>query len=213
MILEKALNNSELWMRSGINIIDDLSFDTSKRLQLSVSLLMHSIDIHSAIHTLVKFGVVGPAYALVRPQLEAYVRGSWFARCASDDQISSFIAGKEPPKINELISDIKNVCPELGNSLEKCKNKLWKKLNDLTHGGIIQVKGRCTATEIKQNFTKQDIANLLTSVATMSFCASKELAEVTNNQSVIEKLCSNYGQIFVEYLNFAENNLTKVKDL
>lgn len=200
MILEKALKLSESWMIKRIKIIDRLYFDPSRNLQVAVSLLMHSVDTHSAVHTLIRNGVISPAYALIRPQLEAYVRGSWFARCASDEQISSFIAGKEPPKINTLIFDIKSVCPELGGRLEKNKCQIWKKLNDLTHGGIIQVKGRCTNSGIKQNFPKQDIANLLTGSATMSLLASQELVEITNNYPIVEQLHQSFGELFAEYV-------------
>lgn len=207
MILNDTLKSSEAWMKARISIVDKIHFESSTRLQVSVSLLIQAIDIHSAIHTLVRYNVICPSYILLRPQFERYVRGTWFAYCASEKDIEKFINKVDPPKIDILISDIKKFNQDLGSSIERAKSKLWKDLNDLTHGGIIQIKKMNTLSGIKQNFPEVDIVNLLNGAATMSFIACKELAEITGNHSVIEELDQQFGHILTEYRKFADSKV------
>ena len=91
--------------RSNI-LLDGVDFETSNRSRISVSLLHLSIEHQKGIHVLVGNNVIGSAFALLRPQFEAYVRGLWYNRCSTEKDLEKFISGNEPPRINDLISSI-----------------------------------------------------------------------------------------------------------
>ena len=80
--LNDAIEKSKRWMAAAATLTDGLQFDTTPRRKLSVTLHHLSIEHHSAIHTLVDLHGWGSAFALLRPQFEAYVRGYWYCLCA-----------------------------------------------------------------------------------------------------------------------------------
>ncbi len=90
MTLELQLEESAKWMKRCVSIVNGLDFETTKRLRLSLSLLHLCVEHQTGIHVLVDHGVIGSAFALIRPQFEAYLKGVWFHRCATDEQISAF---------------------------------------------------------------------------------------------------------------------------
>jgi len=72
-----------LWIQQRI---DGLTLaNPCKRSHLSAACLHASIEHGIAIFVLVNDGLHGSALALVRLQLEAYIRGIWLAECATND--------------------------------------------------------------------------------------------------------------------------------
>ena len=196
MPLDTALAQSEKWMKERTSLTDGITFETTNRLRVAVALLHLSLEHQTGIHSLVNLGVIGSAFALFRPQLEAYVRGIWYHRCATDAQVSSFIGGEQPPKISPLIEEIEKLEALDEKHLSEAKRQLWRNLNDFTHGGTIQVKARCTADEITPNYRVEDIANLLTASASLSLRAGVALAAAVGTESLVRQLYSTYLGVY-----------------
>lgn len=149
------------------------------------------------IHVLVAEGVCGSAFALFRPQFEAYVRGVWYHRCASDDQVQKFINGNDPPKIGILIKDIENTATVFESGrLSSMKNNMWTNLNDLTHGGSTQVAARLSERGIDQSFLPEHVAGLLTSSATLSALAGLDMARAIENDELASSLWEEFSAIY-----------------
>lgn len=142
MVITLNILESQKWIELSSLAMDGVDFPSSNRANISVSLLHLSMGHQRGIHTLVDKGIDGSAFALLRPQFEAYVRGLWFSRCSKDTDVSNFISGKEPPKIKQLIANIETTDGYKNGALGRKKSKLWKYLNDLTHGGFFQVASR-----------------------------------------------------------------------
>lgn len=106
MPLDKAIEQSRRWMTEVVTLIDGTSFETTTRSRVSVSLQHLCIEHHTGIHTLVDHGVLGSAFALFRPQFEAYVRGAWYHFCAAEDELLRFLRGAQPPPIDALIEQL-----------------------------------------------------------------------------------------------------------
>lgn len=196
MPLETALAQSEQWMTERVSLTDGITFETTNRLRVAVALLHLSLEHQTGIHTLVNLGVIGSAFALLRPQFEAYIRGVWYHRCAADAQVSSFIGGEQPPRIGILIEEIEKLEAFDEKSLSSTKRQLWSKLNDFTHGGTTQVKARCTVDEITQNYNEEHIANLLTASASISLAAGVALAAAGGTGALAHQLHSKFRRIY-----------------
>ena len=68
--------------------VDGLALaNPSKRSHLSSACLITAIEHGIAILVLIDEGLHGSALALVRLQFEAYVRGTWLAQCAGDNEV------------------------------------------------------------------------------------------------------------------------------
>ncbi|MGE0558544.1 MAG: hypothetical protein AB7E73_08750 [Burkholderiales bacterium] len=196
MPLDAALAKSEQWMTKRVSLTDGITFETTNRLRVAVALLHLSLEHQTGIHSLVNIGVIGSAFALLRPQFEAYVRGIWYHRCATDAQVSSFIVGEQPPKIIVLIEEIEKLEAFDEKLLSATKRQIWPSLNDFTHGGTTQVKARCTMNEITQNYREEHIANLLAASATWSLLAGVALAAAVGTETLARELHSKFKDIY-----------------
>ena len=109
-------------------------------------LFQHALDIADATIILVKKELPGPANALARPLIESWLRGVWAAKCAEDQEIDDFLAKGElePWQLKKLAEYVMERVPTerewLENVLGNCEVR--NMLNDLTHGGRLQVKHR-----------------------------------------------------------------------
>lgn len=196
MPLDTALAQSEQWMTERLALTDGIRFETTNRFRVAVALLHLSLEHQTGIHSLVNLGVIGSAFALFRPQFEAYVRGVWYHRCATDAQISLFIGGEQPPKINVLIEEIEKLEAFDEKLLSSTKRQLWPNLNDFTHGGTTQVKARCTVDEITQNYKEEHIVNLLTTSASLSLVTGVALAAVVGTETLVHQFHSTFRRIY-----------------
>ena len=196
MPLDAALAQSEQWVTVRVSLTDGVAFETTDRLRVAVALLHLSLEHQAGIHSLVNLGVIGSAFALFRPQFEAYVRGVWYHRCASEAQVSSFIRGEQPPRINVLIDEIEKLEAFDEKQLSSTKRQLWANLNDFTHGGTTQVKARCTVDEITQNYNEEHIANMLTASAGLSLAAAVALAAAMGTDALARHLLSTFRRIY-----------------
>ncbi len=198
MVLESQLEKSAEWMKECGSLVDGVSFETTNRLRVSVSLSHLCVEHQKGIHVLVEYGVIGSAFALFRPQFEAYLRGVWFHRCATDAQVSDFLAGEEPPKFGDLIGAVQKLEGYKEGILGKFKKEIWRNLNDFTHGGAIQVKARITKDEIISNYRPEHIAGLLQSAATLSLLAGSSIASAVNSNELANNLLSLYQRLYEE---------------
>lgn len=177
-------------------LIDGVSFSTSDRARVSVSLHHLCIEHHIGIHTLVDQGVYGSAFALFRPQFEAYVRGAWCHFCASDNQVMKFLNGSDPPPINSQIVDLEVTGSFDSDSLSRMKAQVWKNLNDFTHGGAIQVKARNTRDEVIQSYKPEHVAGLVTSSSTLALLAGVGIAAVVANDALAVGLRDEFRSVY-----------------
>jgi hypothetical protein len=196
MPLEHALDQAQQWMESCARLLDGLSFETSHRDRIAVSLQHLCIEHHSAIHTLVNHRVHGSAFALIRPQFEAYVRGAWFHFCSNEGHVASFIAGSDPPKIDSLISDLEKLGAYDAGNLSLMKKEVWKNMNDFTHGGIVQVKARVTRDEIRSRYRDEDLIGLLGSSSTFALLAGVVIASVGHLDELAENLKQEFHRAY-----------------
>lgn len=197
MPLEATLLQSERWMDICVARVNNLTVATTNRARVSAALHQLSVEHYTGIHVLVATGVYSAAFALYRPQLEAYVRAAWYHRCATDNQVSDLIAGGEPPgpKVQMLALERSGAFDP--GSLIRLKDMTWKHLCDFTHGGSLQVKVRAaTLGEIRQDFRPEHVAALLISSATTALLAGVGLAAVAENEVVALELRDAHRAVF-----------------
>ena len=196
MPLESAIERSHRWMVECAALVDGVTFETTNRLRVAVSLLHLCIEHQTGIHTLVDHGVIGSAFALFRPQFESYVRGVWYHRCATEEHVTSFLVGTEPPRIAVLIQALEALPAFDAGSLSAMKKETWRNLNDFTHGGMVQVKARNSRDEVASNYKHEHIAGLLESSATFSLLGAVGIAAAVNSDSLALELESAFKRVY-----------------
>jgi hypothetical protein len=184
---EEDLTKAEgfgVWLHERTN---GLKFKVDNRLNIGEGFFYLAQEHHDAIIVLVRARLYGSALALARPLLEAYVRGTWLLRHASQAELENFMKGK-CPNFNQLIAAIGSE-PETGGAwLVEMQNKVWPGLNDYTHGGASQILQRYTEDAIESAYSEKVLADLFTIAREVAIRVATELFVLSGQESLLEQL-------------------------
>jgi hypothetical protein len=86
-----------------------------------------AVEHQSGIAVLADQPLWGPAFALLRIQFEAFIRGVWLARSATEDQLAWFVEGKlgKHRKFHELVTAVEEALKHDGAALTKLRQQSW----------------------------------------------------------------------------------------
>jgi hypothetical protein len=196
MSLELSINQSAKWLNGCNSLINEQSFAANTRSRVAVALLHLSIEHHGSMHQLVNYKRYGSAFTLLRPQFEAYVRGVWFQRCATEQQLNKFIKKDKLPEIKVLLKNIEKVPGYEEGMLSTVKNHVWNKGCGYTHGGYVQVAYRDTANEITNDYEEEHIIGLISTACTITFLSSVAFSILVNSEEMANKLIEIHNSIF-----------------
>src|SRR5689334_5497560 len=73
--------------------VTSLNFADHPRNYIAAACFDMALEHQAAVAVLAQSELYGSMHALLRVEAEAVLRGMWFARCATDDEIESFKAG------------------------------------------------------------------------------------------------------------------------
>ena len=96
-VINKRIAKSEDLINWLDRFVDRLSVPSNDRAIIVACFLNVAMEHHKAIVLTISASFHGSAFALVRVEFEAYIRGVWLSYCASDKQVERF---KE--KVSEL---------------------------------------------------------------------------------------------------------------
>jgi len=155
-ITELIIESEELiqWLDK---CIDGIEISSEERTRLAAGCLDTALDHHKAILLLVSRSLYGPAFALVRLLYEAYIRGIWLHRCASNSDLELFKAEKLDKKFGIIIQEIERIDGFKEGILSNAKLKSWSAMNSYTHSGFMQIARRNTASTIEPNYSEDEI--------------------------------------------------------
>lgn len=141
---------------------DGIEIKSSNSSQMPGLFFDLAIEHHVGIVQLVTARIYGSAFALLRPQFEAIVRGIWFQLCATQSEINRFIA-KDELDLNtgEMLLAIEQK-PDFGEQIfSNLKKKSWNAMNGYTHGGMHQVARRVDNNIIEPNYDTEEVIEVL----------------------------------------------------
>ncbi|MGF6637286.1 DUF6988 family protein [Paraburkholderia sp. MM6662-R1] len=191
-----AVQRSHTWMVACADLVDGVVFNTTLRARVAVALHHLCIEHHQAGHVLVDNDVRGSAFALYRPQFEAYVRANWYYDCATDAELEKFVQGGEPPKMHDLANDLEGALGQPGEIIRRVKDQAWRSMCAFTHGGAVQVKARAVKDEIRQSFTDGHVSQLIDSMAVLSYLGALGIAKVADDGQLAQRLNERHQEIY-----------------
>lgn len=184
----------------------------TRRDQIAVALCQLSIEHHDGLITLVQDGQFSPAFAMFRPQMEAWLRSLWVSGQAPDNELEAFMAGEEfvpamnpktslmdkkkriPPSIKESIGDIKDANER--DALLENYEKTWKFLCDLTHGGAYQINARLQEHGIEARYPEEHIGGLVHASTRLSYLAMMEMGERLQDEELMDSVHNIFTSIY-----------------
>lgn len=164
----------------------------SLRTRVAAGCFAIALSHYHAIVVLLDSSMFASVFALVRCEFEAYVRGEWLARCATDAQVVKFSKNDEPPSIKEMLRQLESTPTFTENALTVIKHDSWGAMCGYNHTGGLHVAHWATGPVIEPNYTVEKIKEVLSFVEILGALVVVGLAALANNegvaQAVLEKV-------------------------
>jgi hypothetical protein len=141
--------------------VHELDVPNNSRTRAAGSCFAIAQEHHHAIIRLSEWRLFAAAFALIRIEFEAYVRGEWLSQCASDLVVEAFLQGTEPPKIDCLLAELEMLDSFKENVLSQIKQESWKSMCAYTHTGGLHVQRWNTGEGIEANYSRDEVLEVV----------------------------------------------------
>ena len=175
----------EAWLN---NELYGLAIPGSIRGRVSAACFAVTQDHHHAIALLLQADLNSSAFALVRSQYESFIRGTWIANCATEQQVDRFCKSGKLPEIAELISAIEKIPSFNSNFFSELKKQSWCAMCDYAHTGALSVQGWNTTSAIEPNFNPAAVAEVHYLSNALVIFSAFGMATLSNNIELEKKL-------------------------
>ncbi|PKG73077.1 hypothetical protein CXF86_19570 [Shewanella sp. GutCb] len=196
-------NKTSRWVQSFKSLTTGLVAKNDERHQFALGLLYTSNEHCCAVLDLTSKNLNSSAFALLRPQLEAYIRGLWVLNCASQENMKTINTPAEDRKKGEVGFPSKNVMVAALSELQEFNDgalkvsidKMWGLLCDFTHGGGVQAAWHVGRHGIGNYYTKSQVKSLHELTSKISYLNSIAMAKGCESEQVASKLTASYKRI------------------
>lgn len=198
MIVEENLNHQIQvcsWIDKNLSIKYNLKNENER---WAFSCFDMVVEHHSSILLLSQSRLYGSAFALLRVEFEAFVRGLWLRYVATESQLEKFKRDKVDPKFGELIEQVERKRNSKSSVLSYIKDEQWSIFNSFTHTGIEALIRRIgPQTTGHDNYNEEDVVKGLKLSGLIVVLAAYELALLINDDSLVKSA----GELVINYRN------------
>ena len=139
--LDERIGRSEDLIHWLDRFVEGKSVPTNDRVIIVAGCLNLSLEHHKSIVLTTTTEFYGSAFALVRLQFEAYIRGVWLSYCATDQAIEKFKNDKLDVRMGTMIRALEKKDAFNIGVLSNIKNDSWSAMNSFTHAGVLPING------------------------------------------------------------------------
>jgi hypothetical protein len=187
------------WIRVSVH---DRTLTANERILVSAPCFAITQDHHHAIVLLIDHRLYASSFALLRIAFEAYVRGVWLSLCATDNEITKFENGWEPPHISKLLEAVEITPGFTEKVLSRIKTQSWKAMCDFTHTGSLHIQRWSTSEAIEPNYSAQEVEEVLQLSEILAIMSVIGLAEVIGDDALAHRV----HEKFLNFRNSASSN-------
>ena len=173
------------WLRLAVH---EKVLPASNRVRASASCLAIAQEHHHSIALLTEHRLFASSFALLRAAFEAYVRGMWLFLCASEPQVSRFLNGKEPPKLDNLLAALEATPGFAENVLSTLKKRHWSAMCAFTHTGGLHVQRWNTSEAVEPHYDPKEVAQVLFFAELIGALAVLGIAEIAQDEQLATKV-------------------------
>ncbi len=156
-----------------------------KRVQLAAACWHIAIDHQMAVVVLVHETLHASALALMRPTIEAYVRGLWLLYAATDEDLNK--AGRDQfanDFFGKIVADLEEPGRFDQGALSHLKGDTWRRLCSYTHTGYQQIGARLTSSGLGYEYEESEILGALALVDSIALMSVIELAGLAKDSKL-----------------------------
>lgn len=163
--------------------------DAHSRSRLAVSCFYVALEHQRAIVLLISHNLHGSARALVRILFDAFIRGLWLFRCASDDDLEYFKKEDDlKKKFEDRIKDIEKLSGDDEKILSMIKSNAWSAMCSYTHTGMSQLSRYNSSEAIGPNFNEDEILEALNFANVFGLLSALWMAAISGNDDLVNVL-------------------------
>lgn len=188
MNIDTLIKRSEEIIQKIDATLHGAEISSDARHRLAGACLDVAIEHQKAIVVLINRKFFGSAFALVRAQLETYIRGLWLERCATEKEVDAFKRDKIDKSFKAIIADIENCEGYNVGVLSSVRTKSWNIMNSYTHGGYMQAVRRMSEGYMVPNYYDDEIEEVLNFANSIGMLAALEITIMTNKQDLMESI-------------------------
>jgi hypothetical protein len=180
--LQEELRTVVVWIAeqtSGMMVPED------RRARMALGCLDMAIEHQAGICVLAEQMLWGPVYALLQCMFDAFVRGVWLARCASEMDLESFEqAGLRGKPFRELVDEVERALGHSRGVLSKLRTSSWAIFSDFTHAGFEHVRRRNGPNDSVENYPIAETDQALRLATALGLLSATELASLSGHRDV-----------------------------
>lgn len=174
--------------------VHEVDLPNTNRARAAGSCLAIAQEHHHAIVRLMGERLFASCFALLRIEFEAYIRGEWLSRCASDHLVEAFLRGDEPPKIHCLLVELEKVVFCNGRGLSRIKQQTWKALCAYTHTGGLHVQRWNTEDGIEANYSRNEVLEVLKFAEIIASLAVIGVAHLASDDALADQILAVFSK-------------------
>ena len=143
----------------------------------------------AAVVLLIELKQYTSANALRRLILEALIRGEWFFRCATEEELNKFKESKElkDKKIRELVQAIEETLGDKGSIRSEIIRDQLNMMHDFAHTGYHQLEKQFSGDDIEPTYTEDEMGELVIFTNNFALISAGLMAEVAGNTELRDK--------------------------
>lgn len=168
--------------------LDETELPASDRMRAAGAAWWVSLEHHSSIVFLIRNAKHASAYALLRPQIDAYLRGLWLSASASESELAGFLSGDDAPGGAKLGSRLEAEGCFDPNSLTSIQKQIWAAVCDYTHTGSRQISRHLIGSSIEQAHDPDELIELLSAAGGWALMSAIGVASAAQDHEKCERL-------------------------
>ena len=177
------------------DLLHGVVLPSDRRSLASAACLHLALEHHRAVVLLYTTPLVVSACAMIRIQLEAYVKGAWLNRCAQDSALNRFEKGKDLPLFGEMLNGLEKALPGYGPEWESIKQEAWRPLSNYVHSGADQALRRVQGEELAASGSSAEIAGGLYFASRLGALVALEISILADSASLSKQV----GHLYASY--------------
>jgi hypothetical protein len=155
------------------------------RARMALGCLDLAIEHQAGICALAEQALWGPVFALLQCMFDAFVRGVWLARCASDIELELFeSAGLRAKPFRDLVDDVERALGHSRGILSKLRTSSWAMFSDFTRAGFEHVRRRDDSNNAGPNYSVAETDRALRLATALGLLSATELASLSGHRDV-----------------------------
>lgn len=188
MKIDEKIKQSEALIQWMDRRIDGLEISSDDRTRISAGCLDISLEHHKAIVLLIANTLNGSAFSLARLLFEAYIRGLWLGRCATEQEIEKYQQDQLRKPFETLVQEIEQLEGFNEGILSEAKAANWNSLNSYTHSGYLQIVRRNKTYTIEPNYDTEEVIEVLGFANAIGMLSALQVALLACNENFAMEL-------------------------